>query len=56
MVWLAFAAFFALLMIIMPFPEGVTWLMAGLFIFGSLYLAVIAVKVIERISQLKSLL
>ena len=56
MVWLAFAAFFAPLMIIMPFPEGVTWLMAGLFIFGSLYLTVIAVKVLERISQLKSLL
>jgi len=56
MLWLAFAAFFIPLMIIMPFPEGVIWLMTGLFVFGSLYLIVIAVKVIERISQLKSLL
>jgi len=54
MVWLGFAAFFVPLLIIMPFPEGLTWLMASFFIFGSLYLAVIAVKVIERIGQLRS--
>lgn len=56
LLWLSFAAFFALLMIILPFSEGVTWLMVGLFSLGSLYLIVIAGKVIERIGQLKSLL
>jgi hypothetical protein len=54
--WLSFAVFFVPLTIIFPLPKELIWLIVGLFVLGSLYLIVIAVKVLKRISQLKSLL
>jgi len=56
MLWLSFAAFFAPLMIILPLPKELVWLIVGLFVLGSFYLMVIGLKVLERISQLKSCL
>lgn len=52
--WLSLAAFFAPLMIVLSLPIGLIWLMAALFVLGSLYLIAIVVKVIQRIRQLKS--
>jgi hypothetical protein len=44
------------MMILLPFPEGIRSMMAGVYILGSLFTLVICIKVIERIVQLKALL